>query len=66
MSQQVLLFNDDEGSSGRGFANVGFKFRVYGKRSDSFRLAVDLQGRHLGEARGSKQTECGRERYVSL
>ena len=40
-----LLFNDDEGSSGRGFANVGFKFRVYGKRSDSFRLAVDLQGR---------------------
>ena len=40
-----LLFNDDENSSGRGFANVGFKFRVHGKRSDSFRLALDLQGR---------------------
>ncbi len=40
-----LLFNGDEDSSGRGSANVGFKFRVYGKRSDSFRLAVDLQGR---------------------
>lgn len=41
-----LLFNGDEDGSGRGFANVGFKFRVYGKRSDNFRLAVDLQGRH--------------------
>ncbi|MCK4508198.1 MAG: transporter, partial [Desulfuromonadales bacterium] len=40
-----LLFNGDEDSSGRGSANVGFKFRVYGKRSDRFRLAVDLQGR---------------------
>jgi len=40
-----LLFNGDEDASGRGFANAGFKFRVYGKRSDSFRLAVDLQGR---------------------
>ena len=38
-----LLFNGDEDSSGRGFANAGFKFRVYGKRSDNFRLAVDLQ-----------------------
>ncbi len=41
-----LLFNGDEDGSGRGFANAGFKFRVYGKRSDTFRLAVDLQGRH--------------------
>lgn len=40
-----LLFNGDEDASGRGFANAGFKFRVYGKRSDSFRLAFDLQGR---------------------
>ena len=40
-----LLFNGDEDASGRGFANAGFKFRVYGQRSDSFRLAVDLQGR---------------------
>lgn len=40
-----LLFNGDEEGSGRGFANAGFKFRVFGKRSDSFRLAVDLQGR---------------------
>ena len=40
-----LLFNGDEDGSGRGFANAGFRFRVYGKRSDSFRLAVDIQGR---------------------
>jgi len=40
-----LLFNGDEDTSGRGFANVGFKFRVYGKRSDTFRLAVGLQAR---------------------
>ncbi len=40
-----LLFNGDEGNSDRGSANVGFKFRVYGKRSDNFRLAVDVQGR---------------------
>lgn len=41
-----LLFNGDEDSSGRGFANAGFKFRVYGKRSDNFRLAVGVQARH--------------------
>lgn len=40
-----LLFNGDEDSSGRGGADLGFKFRVFGKRSDSFRLAVDLQAR---------------------
>ncbi len=40
-----LLFNGDEDSSGRGSANAGFKFRVYGKRADRFRLALDLQGR---------------------
>jgi outer membrane protein OmpA-like peptidoglycan-associated protein len=40
-----LLFNGDEDASGRGFANAGFKFRVYGKRSDPFRIALDLQGR---------------------
>lgn len=40
-----LLFNGDEDASGRGFANAGFKFRVFGKRSDNFRLGVDIQGR---------------------
>ncbi len=40
-----LLFNGDEDVSGRGFANAGAKFRVYGKRADKFRLAFDLQGR---------------------
>jgi outer membrane protein OmpA-like peptidoglycan-associated protein len=40
-----LLFNDDEEASGRGFADLGFKFRVYGKRSDPFRLGLDLQAR---------------------
>ena len=38
-----LLFNGDEDASGRGFADLGFKFRVYGKRSDPFRLGLDLQ-----------------------
>jgi len=40
-----LLFNGDEDASGRGFADLGFKFRVFGKRSDSFRLGLDLQAR---------------------
>jgi len=40
-----VLFNGDEDASGRGFANVGFKFRVYGKRSDTFRMAFGLQAR---------------------
>jgi outer membrane protein OmpA-like peptidoglycan-associated protein len=40
-----LSFNGDEDSSSRGFANAGFKARVLGKRSDRFRLALDVQGR---------------------
>lgn len=40
-----LLFNDDEEVSGRGYADLGFKFRVYGRRSDPFRLGLDLQAR---------------------
>jgi outer membrane protein OmpA-like peptidoglycan-associated protein len=40
-----LSFNGDEDGSGRGFANAGFKARILGKRSDRFRLALDLQGR---------------------
>jgi outer membrane protein OmpA-like peptidoglycan-associated protein len=40
-----VLFNGDEEGSDRGFANAGFKFRAFGKRSDRFRLALDLQGR---------------------
>jgi hypothetical protein len=40
-----LLFNGDEQASGRGYANAGFKFRVYGKRSDPIRLGVDIQAR---------------------
>ncbi len=40
-----MLFNGEEDASGRGFASAGFKFRVHGKRSDTFRLAVDMQGR---------------------
>ncbi|WP_432821565.1 OmpA family protein [Trichloromonas sp.] len=38
-----LLFNDDEQNSGRGFADVGFKFRVLGKRSSPFKIALDGQ-----------------------
>jgi outer membrane protein OmpA-like peptidoglycan-associated protein len=40
-----ILFNGDEDLSGRGYANAGFKFRLRGKRSDNFRLAMDLSGR---------------------
>jgi len=40
-----LLFNDDEEVSGRGFADLGFKFRIFGKRSDPLRLGLDLQAR---------------------
>lgn len=40
-----LLFNGDEDASGRGFADLGFKFRVFGERSDPFRLGLDLQAR---------------------
>lgn len=38
-----LLFNDDEVASGRGSANLGGKFRVLGKRSSRFKLAIDAQ-----------------------
>ncbi len=38
-----LLFNDQETASGRGFANLGFKARVLGKRSSPYKLALDLQ-----------------------
>lgn len=40
-----LLFNDDEDLSGRGFAGLGMKFRILGKRSDPFRLGLDVQAR---------------------
>lgn len=40
-----LLFNDDELDSGRGFANVGFKLRIFGKRASPFKLALDGQAR---------------------
>jgi outer membrane protein OmpA-like peptidoglycan-associated protein len=40
-----LLFNNDEDVSGRGFANLGFKFRAYGKRADPLRIGLDFQVR---------------------
>jgi len=40
-----LLFNNEEVDSGRGFANIGFKTRVFGKRSSPYKLAIDLQAR---------------------
>jgi outer membrane protein OmpA-like peptidoglycan-associated protein len=38
-----LLFNDDEISSGRGFADLGLKIRVLGKRSSKYKFALDMQ-----------------------
>ncbi|BCR05018.1 membrane protein [Desulfuromonas versatilis] len=40
-----LLFNDDDLDSGRGYANIGAKFRVWGKRSSLFKMALDAQVR---------------------
>ena len=40
-----LLFNNEEADSGRGFANIGIKTRVLGKRSSPYKLAIDLQAR---------------------
>ncbi len=45
-----LLFNDEETDSGRGYANLGFKARVFGKRSSPYKLALDLQARrHIAD-----------------
>ena len=38
-----ILFNEDEEASGRGYSDVGFKIRVFGKRSSQFKLALDGQ-----------------------
>lgn len=45
-----LLFNDEESLSGRGFANLGFKARVLGKRSSPYKVAFDMQAwRHIAD-----------------
>ncbi|MDH3997893.1 MAG: OmpA family protein [Desulfuromonadales bacterium] len=44
-SYPSLLFNGDEDTSGRGYATAGFKFRVWGKRSSPFKVALDTQAR---------------------
>jgi len=38
-----LLFNDEEIDNGRGYANLGGKIRIIGKRSSRFKIAVDGQ-----------------------
>lgn len=38
-----LLFNDEEIDSGRGYANLGGKMRIFGKRSSRFKIAIDGQ-----------------------
>lgn len=38
-----LLFNDDETDSGRGYAILGTKLRLLGKRSSPLQFAVDAQ-----------------------
>ncbi|ABB32061.1 OmpA/MotB domain protein [Geobacter metallireducens RCH3] len=37
-----LLFNGDEEKAGQGYAELGSKLRVIGKRSSPFKLALDL------------------------
>jgi len=40
-----VLFNDEDLASGRGFANLGMKARILGKRSSAFKLSLDGQVR---------------------
>lgn len=40
-----LLFNNEEAASGRGYADLGLKTRVLGKRSSPVKVALDLQAR---------------------
>ena len=40
-----LLFNNDEFASGRGYADLGLKMRVLGKRSSPIKFALDIQAR---------------------
>ena len=40
-----LLFNNDETASGRGFADLGLKARILGKRSSPVKFALDFQAR---------------------
>ncbi len=40
-----LLFNNDEPASGRGYANLGMKIRVLGKRSSPIKFSLDIQAR---------------------
>lgn len=40
-----ILFNDKEEESQRGFANVGMKLRLLGKRSSQFKFSLDGQVR---------------------
>lgn len=43
-----LLFNDNESTSGRGYANLGLKVRALGKRSSPFKISFDIQAkRHI-------------------
>jgi outer membrane protein OmpA-like peptidoglycan-associated protein len=54
-----LMFNDEEADSGRGFANIGIKTRVLGKRSSPYKLAVDLQARRHVADNASTDGETG-------
>ncbi len=40
-----LLFNDNESTSGRGYANLGLKVRALGTRSSPFKISFDIQAR---------------------
>lgn len=45
-----LLFNNDEAASGRGYANLGLKARILGKRSSPVKFALDIQARrHIND-----------------
>ena len=45
-----LLFNNEESASGRGFANLGLKTRILGRRSSPVKFSLDVQAlRHIDD-----------------
>lgn len=63
-----LLFNGDENVAGRGTADLGSKFRVWGKRSSAFKLGADIFfKRHLSvDQQINGQTDIGGRLIASL
>lgn len=61
-----LLFNGDEEKTGQGYAEIGSKIRVIGKRSSPFKVAVDLfLQRQISEDANADGTTSGGGRIIA-